>query len=409
MSWDSIVADFEANLWIYISMPLIAGFIGYVTKALALEMMFRPIEFKGIPPYLGWQGVVPKKAAKMAATATDLLMERILAPSELMEKLDPDRMLKELASPMRMATDELVREVGEKYVPGFWNRMPELARTALIVQVQKQIPAVAAELWKDVARQPEYYIDFKHLLVTNLVRDKELLNDIFKEIGKKEFSFFRNAGFWFGLSLGFVQLGCWLIWHQKWLLPAFGGFIGLVSDWLALQMLFRPLEPKKILGFKVQGKFIARQKEVARDYASLVAKELLTPANMIEEVLRGPFSDRIIDLIQDHIQAAADKQMGMSKPLVMAVTGSERYEEIRELILQRVMEMIPETSQRIEQYAMDALDINNTIVARMDRLTPEEFEGMLRPAFKEDERTLVIAGAVLGFLIGELQVQILLS
>lgn len=44
-------------------------------------------------------------------------------------------------------------------------------------------------------------------------------------------------------------------------------------------------------------------------------------------------------------------------------------------------------------------------VAAMERLTPEEFEGMQCPAFKEDEKTLVLAGAALGFLIGELQVR----
>jgi len=32
----------------------------------------------------------------------------------------------------------------------------------------------------------------------------------------------------------------------------------------------------------------------------------------------------------------------------------------------------------------------------------------LRPAFKEDEKTLILAGAILGFIIGELQVQIML-
>ena len=37
-------------------------------------------------------------------------------------------------------------------------------------------------------------------------------------------------------------------------------------------------------------------------------------------------------------------------------------------------------------------------------LTPEEFEGVLRPAFQADERTLIIVGAILGFLVGELQV-----
>jgi hypothetical protein len=41
-------------------------------------------------------------------------------------------------------------------------------------------------------------------------------------------------------------------------------------------------------------------------------------------------------------------------------------------------------------------------------MTPEEFEGMLRPAFKEDEPTLILVGAILGFLVGELQIHLML-
>ena len=41
-----------------------------------------------------------------------------------------------------------------------------------------------------------------------------------------------------------------------------------------------------------------------------------------------------------------------------------------------------------------------TLVERMQKLSPEEFEGMLRPAFKEDEWSLIIVGAVLGFCWG---------
>ena len=40
--------------------PLIAGFIGWFTNWLAVKATLYPIEFVGIPPLLGWQGVIPK-------------------------------------------------------------------------------------------------------------------------------------------------------------------------------------------------------------------------------------------------------------------------------------------------------------------------------------------------------------
>lgn len=406
MNWEAVAADFDAHMWTYLAMPLMAAIIGYVTKVLAVEMMFRPLEFVGIRPFFGWQGVIPRKARKMASTASDLLVDRLLKVDELLARLDPKRLVKEIEQPFMRATEELVRDVGERYMPGFWLSLPEFARKRVIKSMQAEVPTMVEELWRDVTRDFDRYFDVRHLLVSNLIKDKELLNEVFKKVGGKEFNFFRNAGFWFGLSLGCLQLACWMIWHEPWLMPVFGGLVGLTSDWIALQMLFRPLHRIKLGPISLQGKFIARQKEVARDYAAVIAKELLTPANVIEELLRGPGADRVVALIHKHVSATMESNS--ARHLVLYVVGSAQYEDLRKFIVSRVLQVLPETSKQAEKYAMDALDINNTIVARMDLLTPEEFESMLRPAFKEDEMTLVMAGAILGAVIGELQVHFML-
>jgi uncharacterized membrane protein YheB (UPF0754 family) len=407
MDFQSILIDIQANPH-YLLMPLIAGFVGYITKIMALEMMFLPLEFKGIKPYIGWQGVVPKKSTKMAESATDLLLGRLLTLEELIERLDIKRMVNEVEAHLLKITDRMIRDVCSSYLPEYWHRLPNAVQYAVIKKIQKEIPNLAERIWSDIRLEPSKYIDIKHLLVSNLVKDKALLNRIFRQIGRKEFVFFRNAGFWFGLALGVVQLMCWLIWHQPWLIPLFGGAVGLFSDWLALTLLFRPLKKVSLLGFSFQGKFIARQEEVSRDYANLIAKELLTPSNMIEEVMRGPTSDRLVLLIQEHIERASNEEFGVTGSLVKFALGSDRIEDIKMFVIEQSIAEIPEASSKVEQYAMDALDINNTIVSRMDRLSPEEFEGLLRPAFKEDEKTLIVAGAILGFIIGELQVQVML-
>jgi uncharacterized membrane protein YheB (UPF0754 family) len=404
----SVIADFQAHRWTYLSMPLIAALVGYGSKMLAVEMIFAPLEFIGIKPWFGWQGVVPRKAEKMARTAADLLLGRVLKPEDLIRRLDPQRIVKELEQPLRESCEDLVREIGEHFFPGFWMTLPDFARRAMIRRVQQEIPQIATELWQDIGRDVDRYLDVRHMLVSNLVKDRALLNRVLRKVGYKEFSFFRNAGLVFGFGLGLVQLVCWIIWHKPWLMPAFGAVVGFVSDWVALQLLFRPLQPKRILGFKVQGLFISRQKEVARDYAEIMAKQLLTPANLVEELLRGPFADRVVDLVQKHVQQATDAQLGAARPLVMLALGSKRFIEIRDHLVKRILQLLPETSKKVERYALDALDISNTIVARMELLTPEEFEGMLRPAFKEDEMTLITVGAVLGFLVGEIQIQLML-
>ena len=54
------------------------------------------------------------------------------------------------------------------------------------------------------------------------------------------------------------------------------------------------------------------------------------------------------------------------------------------------------------------LDIRDTIATRMRRLTRIEYEGLLRPAFRQDEWKLIAVGGVIGAVIGELQVLLLL-
>jgi uncharacterized membrane protein YheB (UPF0754 family) len=403
------VAEFQANFWLYLSIPFIAGGIGYITKLLALEMMFEPVEFVGKPPYLGWQGVIPRSAEKMARIATGLLLGKIFKADELIARLDPQRIVKEIEGPLNAAADSLTRDMAEQYMPRLWNSMPEAARRRVIARFQAQIPEIVEDTWNELTQDISKYVDIQHMLVSNLVKDKELLNNVFREMAAKEFVFFRNAGFWFGLILGVVQLGMWMSWHAVWIMPLSGGIIGLVSDYIALQMLFRPLYPVRFLGLTLHGRFLSRQNEVARDYATLISKQLLTPANLIEELLNGPLADRVIDQIEKSVREGLESQMGWIKPIFVMSMGTDRYVTMRRHIVEKVIEMIPETSKQVEQYAMDALDVQNTIASRMDQLTPEEFEGLLRPAFKQDEWKLVACGAALGFIIGELQVHLMLT
>ncbi len=407
----SMIADFQQHFWLYVSIPFISGFIGYITKVIAIKMMFGPLEFKGVRIFgipLGWQGIVPRKAEKMATTAVELMTSKLIKPEEIFARLDPKRIAKEIELPLMAAAEDITREVAQEYQPGLWEGMPEFARSRLIRRVQAKAPEIVEHIMSEVQSDVTKYFDIKHMVINNLMKDKRLLNDIFKKVGRQEFKFFTNVGFVFGFAIGLVQLVCWILFKQPWMLPAFGGFVGFFSDWMALQMMFRPLQPKKIMGFTVQGLFIKRQNEVAGDYAALISKQLLTSGNMMEELFTGTHSDKVIELVGRHVKKEIDQQAGIVKPLVVYAMGGQKYQSLKEQVAVRIMAQLPNTMKYIESYAEDAMDIRNTLVTRMQQLTPEEFEGMLRPAFKEDEWTLIIVGAVLGFLVGEMQIHIML-
>ncbi|OUC65907.1 hypothetical protein MWQ_02768 [Acinetobacter seifertii] len=406
----TMIADFQQHFWLYVSIPFMSGLIGYVTKVIAIQMMFSPLEFKGIKPFFGWQGIVPRKAEKMATIAVELMTAKLIKPEEIFARLDPKRIAKEIEKPLMAAAEDITREVAQEYQPGLWEGMPEFARQRLIRRVQSKAPEIVEHIMSEVQRDVNRYFDIKHLVISNLLKDKRLLNNIFKRVGKQEFKFFSNVGFVFGFGIGVIQMLCWIITQGKypWMLPMFGGFVGFFSDWIALQMMFRPLYPKKILGYTWQGLFIKRQNEVAADYAALISKQLLTSRHMMEELFSGTHSARVIDLVNRHVKHEIDMQAGVIRPLVVYAIGGEKYQNMKTQVAERIMQQLPETMKYVESYAEDAMNIRSTLIERMQKLTPSEFEGMLRPAFKEDEWALIAVGAVLGFVVGELQIQFML-
>lgn len=71
----AIVRRFCVRWWQYLTIPLFAALVGWLTNKVAVDMIFYPLHFTGIEiktypgqplGWIGWQGIVPAKAAMMA-------------------------------------------------------------------------------------------------------------------------------------------------------------------------------------------------------------------------------------------------------------------------------------------------------------------------------------------------------
>ena len=408
-SWSQIVADVQLNWWLYLSMPFVAAAIGYVTKIVAIKMMFQPIEFVGFKPFFGWQGIVPRKAATMAAIACDTMTSRLIRPEDIFNKLDPDRIAKEIEKPLLAAVEDITREVAAVYSPGLWEAAPETVKRLIISRIQNEAPNIVRAIMIDIKQNIDSVFDLKDMVVSNLLRDKPLLNRIFLEAGSGEFKFIRNSGIYFGFIIGIVQAVTWAVTQNPLVMPLFGLFTGWFTDWLALKMVFNPKHPTKYFMGLVewQGLFLKRRAEVSAEYGRLIAKEIVTPHNIIDAVLKGPLSDKLFTMVQKQVQKVVDEQSGIAKPFVVFAVGSSKYQAMKRLVAEEIMKRLPATLKHIEEYAADAMAIEDTLATKMTELSVEEFEGLLHPAFEQDEWILIAVGASLGFIVGEMQVFIM--
>lgn len=406
---NTVLEDLARHWQLYAAIPFIAALIGYATKRVAIEMMFRPLEFVGVKPFLGWQGVVPKHGGRMAAVATDLLTSNLIDLKEIFSRIDPDRITREIEQPLLRAVDDIARDVLQEYHPRLWEMLPTMAQDLIVKQVQASTPGLVRDLMNEVRDNLDEVLDVKQMTVQNLTGDKALLVRLIRDTSRPEMAFIARAGIYFGFALGVVQAVVWALTKEPLVLPIFGGCIGLLTDWLAIKMIFVPREPVRVFHrFTLQGKFQRRRAEVARQYGEIIATDVLTVPNLIDSILRGPRSDRLLAMVQRTVAKVIDEQTSLAKPVVAATVGGERLREIKHAAAEEAVRRLPDTMRHAEGYLTGAMDVANMVEERMLALTPVEYEGLLRPAFRQDEWKLIAVGGVIGFLVGELQVLLML-
>jgi uncharacterized membrane protein YheB (UPF0754 family) len=382
-------------------MPVVGCFIGWITKVLAIWMVFNPIEFKGIGP-IGWQGQLPKRAAKFGSHASELILENLIDPRELVSKLDPQRIATELDDVMLATIDDIARDVlGDR-----WDQLPAAVKAPIIARARSRAPLLVERLLDHARANIDELFDLSYITTSNLIRDKELLNELVRDTIVPEMVFMKRFGTLFGAAVGGVQMVVFAFTENHLLIPLFGLGVGLVSDWIALQMVFAPREEKTYFGvFKWHGLFFKRREEFAADYARLGAEKVLTPSVILDSLLNGPLADRLFGMVRHEVFESIDAELG-SVPVPAAI-GSRRYNALRDQVVARAQARLPEAAERLEGYTAEAIDIENTAKESLAGLSDEEYEGMLRPVFKDDEWLVVAVGGGLGFIVGELQVQLL--
>ncbi len=386
--------------WKYISIPFIASLIGWVTNWLAIKLTFYPLEFVGIRPFFGWQGIIPSKARKVAALSVDATLSKISTVRDIFEQIGPDVLACHIVETVTPRVQEYVDEIMLREHPILWENLPESIRQGVYERVRKKTPTLVDNLIDDVSHNIEELFDLKQVVTDQLAEDKQLLNRIFLECGNKELKFIINSGVWMGLIFGFIQMVVWYFFQNAWVLPVAGLIVGFATNWIALNVIFRPLNPVSIGPFKLHGLFLKRQAEVTASFCNIIAHEVLTTGNIINALLTGQHAGRTNNMVKKHIKPIVDETAGVMKPLTQIAIGPRHFAKLKQHVGNKALEISTRTFNDPAFNNDRAKVIENIMREKMEKLSSEEFQELLRPCFQEDEIKLILIGAALGFTAG---------
>ncbi|WP_421131838.1 DUF445 domain-containing protein [Alteromonas sp. A079] len=383
-----------------LSIPLISAIVGWLTNFLAVKMMFYPIEFVGIKPFLGWQGLIPAKRREMAEIEVELVLGKLLSVEELAGRLDPDELTNAIERRLKQVIRKVVNDVMAESAPQIWAALPVQGKNLVYQRIENDIPNVVHKMVDDFQYNVSEILDIKELVVEQLVNAPELINEIFLTAGSKEFPFIVRSGLYFGFLFGLPTMLFWYFYQAWWILPLGGLLVGYLTNWIAIKIIFEPKHPKKLGPITVQGMFLKRQKEVSEVYASIIEEKLITPKNITHIILHGSGSAQLLELIELHVNDAIERYVAIAQPYFALGVGSENYLKMKALAVKQIFDNSDKYLLYAFDYANGALQIGHDLSERMQMLTPEEFEGVLRPAYQQDEWKLILTGAVLGMLAG---------
>ena len=393
----------NVDFWRYLSIPVVAAFVGWSTNWIAIKLLFYPIEPIGKPPYLGWQGILPSKAAKMGAITADTTLSKLGTLKDVFESMQPQRIADHLVNYIESRLDAYVEWIMLEEHPKLWNSLPGIFKSFITNMVRQKLPETVHTMMDDISEHIEDLVDIKQLVIDQVTRDKRIINRIFLECGKVEFRFIIISGLYFGFPFGVIQMAVWYFYPAWWILPLFGVIVGYATNWIALRIIFQPLEPKKIGPFVIQGLFLKRQKEVAEIWCDIVTKEVITVHNIMDAVLNGPKSENTHRLIQRYIKELVDSAVGVVKPVAQLALTEEDFDKIQMSASEKALLATSSAFDDPEFTAERARIVKGMIQERMEKLPPVEFQNLLRPAFQEDEMKLILLGAALGFAAGMAQ------
>ena len=184
--------------------------------------------------------------------------------------------------------------------------------------------------------------------------------------------------------------------------PIIGAFIGYLTNYVAIKLLFRPHKPISIMGFTIQGLIPKRRNEIARSIAHTIERELISSkdiATVLDAVDWKKDVERAVEgLIEHRLSASKIKSI----PLIGLISENLIY-HIKYIITKDILEEVEKKKPNLLKRVTDNVDVKGLLTDRIDRLDLVKFEDLLTNFIAKELRYIEILGGAMGFVIGLVQ------
>ena len=187
--------------------------------------------------------------------------------------------------------------------------------------------------------------------------------------------------------MDYIQLGLFVF---------IGGFIGWVTNKIAIKMLFRPIKPIRLGVMTLQGVLPKRKNQIAVSIGETVEAQFINKEELLQSLLDEQTKQSILTSIQ-RILVAKIKEVVPS--MMLAMLGQGLDDLVRKLIKDHGDDLLNELIESLNKNE-SVMPIRTIVTQKINDLDIIEFESLVIHIVKQELRHIETVGLVLGIIIG---------
>lgn len=191
------------------------------------------------------------------------------------------------------------------------------------------------------------------------------------------------------------------------ILALIGALIGWMTNVIAIKLMFRPIEPMRILWtpLKIQGLIPKRKAEIAKSIGDIINDELISVEDIVTKLIHDMDKKEVVALVKDKILAVANEKM---PSMIPSMFKGMILQTVENMILENGEEMVQELGEQLSHKAIAAINISEIVETRINTYDFIKIEEMVLKIANKELKHIEILGGVIGFAIGLMQGAIVL-
>ena len=190
-------------------------------------------------------------------------------------------------------------------------------------------------------------------------------------------------------------------------LPLIGALIGWLTNYIAIKMLFHPRNEVRFFFIPVQGVFPKRQQALARKLGQIVSEQLVSAQDVTAHLKEKATSEAVLNHISLRLEEGISKRLPGAFPILAMLKSSDMADKIKNMLLDQMSSLNEDLIDKLSGELEEELDVQGIVEKKVSSFSSEKLEKILFSIMRQEFRFIEMVGAVLGFLIGVVQIMLL--